>query len=189
MIVESTPLDGVLVINCSKFIDGRGFFSELYNLRDFSKMGISDVFVQDNHSVSHSAQTVRGLHFQSPPHAQAKLIRCGRGKLFDVAVDIRIGSPTYGHWFGAVLSAENGRQLFIPAGFAHGFSTLAHDTEIVYRCSDYYAPSHEGAIKFDDPDLGIDWKLSDSRPIVSEKDSTASSFAELNSPFVYGSKL
>ena len=143
--------------------------------------------MQDNHSLSKTLGTVRGLHFQVPPHAQDKLVRCGRGTLFDVAVDIRKGSPTYGQWFGIELSFENGKQLLVPAGFAHGFVTRVPETEIIYKCSDYYAPPTEGAIAWDDPDIGIHWGLGDTAPVVSDKDAKASSFANLDSPFTFES--
>jgi dTDP-4-dehydrorhamnose 3,5-epimerase len=132
----------------------RGFFAETWSRDKLAAHGVTTDFVQDNHSLSAQAGTLRGLHFQNPPRAQAKLVRCGRGVLFDVAVDIRRGSPTYGKWFGIELSFENGKQLLIPAGFAHGFVTRAPDTEIIYKCSDTYAPETEGALRFDDPDLG-----------------------------------
>lgn len=170
-----------------RFEDARGFFAETYSARALAEQGITEQFVQDNHSLSAQAGTVRGLHFQVTPHAQAKLVRCGRGALFDVAVDIRKGSPTYGRWFGAELSFENGRQLFIPAGFAHGFVTRAPDTEIVYKCSDYYAPETEGALRFDDPDIGIDWGLDSAQPILSEKDAAAGLFVDFDSPFTFES--
>ena len=142
------------------------------------------MFVQDNHSVSAAVGTVRGLHFQAPPHAQAKLVRCGRGAIFDVAVDIRRGSPTYGHWVGYTLSAENGAQLYIPAGFAHGFATLEPNSEIIYKCSDYYAPETEGALRWDDPEIGIDWPVT-GNAILSEKDTAAPLLADLDSPFTW----
>ena len=145
--------------------------------------GLNFDWVQDNHSLSMQAGTVRGLHFQSPPHAQDKLVRCGRGALFDVAVDIRRGSPTYGKWVGYDLSCENGRQLLIPAGFLHGFATLEPETEIIYKCSDYYAPESDGAVRFDS--LDIDWKLSGLEPVLSEKDVAAPAFADFRSPFVW----
>lgn len=126
--------------------------------------------------------TVRGLHFQAPPHAQAKLVRCGRGAIFDVAVDIRRSSPTYGQWVGYELSATNGAQLYIPEGFAHGFVTLEPDSEIIYKCSDYYAPETEGALHWDDPDIGIELPLTGDA-ILSEKDATAPLLADLESPF------
>ncbi|EBA04415.1 dTDP-4-dehydrorhamnose 3,5-epimerase [Rhodobacterales bacterium HTCC2150] len=142
-------------------------------------------FVQDNHSMSADIGTVRGLHFQSPPHAQAKLVRCGRGRLFDVAVDIRKGSPTYGQWVGAELSFENGAQLLVPAGFLHGFSTREPDTEICYKCTDYYAPECDGAVRFDCPDIGIDWGLGDIEAKLSGKDAAAPVLADFDSPFVW----
>lgn len=183
MKISKTPVSDLLVLEPRRFGDDRGFFSETWNARTMAGAGIAAEFVQDNHSFSTEAKTVRGLHFQAPPHAQAKLVRCGRGRLFDVAVDIRSGSPTYGKWFGVELSFENGRQLFIPAGFAHGFATLEPETEIVYKCSDYYAPECEGALRFDDPDLGIDWGLSGQPAAISEKDLNASSFRGFESPF------
>ncbi|WP_294230271.1 dTDP-4-dehydrorhamnose 3,5-epimerase, partial [uncultured Shimia sp.] len=140
MKIETTKLDGVLLLTPDRFGDSRGFFSESWNKRRMAENGLDLDFVQDNHSLSSKVGTIRGLHYQTPPHAQAKLVRCGRGALFDVAVDIRAGSPTFGQWFGAELSAENGRQLLVPAGFAHGFVTRAPDTEIVYKCTDYFAP-------------------------------------------------
>ena len=127
---------------------------------------------------------MRGLHFQSPPHAQAKLVRCGRGALFDVAVDVRKGSPTFGQWVGYALTAENGLQLLIPEGFLHGFATRQPDTEIVYKCSDYYAPECDGAVLFDDPTLGIEWGLSGDA-ILSDKDRAAPQMADFDSPFTY----
>lgn len=187
MLFEPTTLNGLLLLTPRRFGDHRGFFAETYSARALAEHGITEQFVQDNHSLSAQAGTVRGLHFQAPPHAQAKLVRCGRGALFDVAVDIRKGSPTYGQWFGAELSFENGRQLFIPAGFAHGFVTRVPDTEIVYKCSDYYAPETEGALRFDDPDIGIDWGLDGVAPILSEKDAAAGFLADFDSPFTFES--
>ncbi len=143
-------------------------------------------FVQDNHSLSRDTGTIRGLHFQSPPHAQGKLVRCGRGRLFDVAVDIRQGSPTYGKWVGADLSFENGRQLWIPAGFLHGFVTREPDTEIIYKCTDHYAPECDGAVRWDSGTIGIDWDLSGAAPVLSGKDAGAQDFADFTSPFVWG---
>ena len=180
--VTQTKLSGVLLLSPPRFGDDRGFFSESWNRRKMADHGIDLDFVQDNHSLSSAVNTVRGLHFQSPPHAQAKLVRCGRGALFDVAVDARKGSATYGQWVGYDLTAENGLQLLIPAGFLHGFATRAPDTEIIYKCSDYYAPECDGAVRFDDPDIAIDWGLSDDA-ILSEKDSSAQRFADFESPF------
>ena len=184
MQVEKTKLDGVLLITPKRFGDTRGFFSESWNRRAMTDAGLDIGWVQDNHSLSVQPGTVRGLHFQAPPHAQAKLLRCGRGTLFDVAVDVRKGSPTYGAWVGYELSADNGRQLLIPAGFLHGFATLAPETEIIYKCSDYYAPECDGAVRFDS--LDIDWKLGPLEPVLSEKDATAQAFSDFDSPFVWG---
>lgn len=170
----------------ARFGDARGFFSESWNRKTLAAQGITLDFVQDNHSLSAQIGTIRGLHFQSPPHAQAKLVRCGRGCLFDVAVDIRRGSPTYGQWIGVELSDQNGRQLLIPAGFLHGFITRAPDMEIVYKCTDYYAPACDGAVRFDDPDIGIDWGLpAGVAPVLSDKDATAPLLRDLDSPFVF----
>lgn len=185
MQVEPTPLSGVYVITPRRFGDERGFFSESYSRRAFAELGLPCDWVQDNHSMSQAAGTVRGLHFQAPPHAQAKLVRCGRGALFDVAVDIRKGSPSFGQWFGTTLSFENGRQMLIPAGFLHGFVTRVPQTEIIYKCSDYYAPECDGAVRFDSPEIGIDWALDDQGAILSDKDKTAQGFGSFQSPFVY----
>lgn len=188
MLVEQTPIEGLLLLTPKRFGDHRGFFAETFSARILEQYGIHESFVQDNHSLSAQINTVRGLHFQAPPNAQAKLVRCGRGALFDIAVDIRLGSPTYGQWFGAELSFENGRQLFIPAGFAHGFATRLPDTEIVYKCSDYYSPETEGALRFNDPDIGIDWGLG-GEAILSDKDRDAATLIGFNSPFKYERSL
>ena len=186
MQIDTTPLPGVLVLTPRRFGDARGFFSETWNARRFRENGIETDFVQDNHSLSAAPGTVRGLHFQAPPHAQAKLVRCGRGRLFDVAVDIRRGSPTYGSWTGLELSFENGRQLLIPEGFAHGFMTLEPDTEIVYKCSDYYAPETEGAVIWNDPDIAIHWPKGEADAILSEKDAAAPPLSGIDTPFASG---
>ena len=185
MQVEDTPLPGVKVITPRRFGDHRGFFSESWSRAALAANGIHIDFVQDNHSLSATAGTVRGLHFQAPPRAQDKLVRCGRGRLFDVAVDIRRGSPTYGRWFGVDLSFENGRQLLIPAGFAHGFVTRAPETEIVYKCSDTYAPETEGALLWNDPGIGIDWGDLPGDPVISAKDAAAGTLEGFQSPFVW----
>ncbi|WP_103763421.1 dTDP-4-dehydrorhamnose 3,5-epimerase [Roseovarius confluentis] len=185
MLIEETTLPGVLRLTPRRFGDHRGFFAETYNVDTMAAAGIDTVFVQDNQSLSEQAGTLRGLHFQAPPHAQAKLVRCGRGALFDVAVDLRRGSPTYGHWLGETLSFENGVQLLIPAGFAHGFVTLQQETEIIYKCSDLYAPEAEGALKWDDPDLAIDWPLDGRAPVISDKDARAPALRDFDSPFVW----
>jgi dTDP-4-dehydrorhamnose 3,5-epimerase len=140
-------------------------------------------FVQENHSMSRDVGTVRGLHFQSPPHAQGKLVRCGRGRLFDVAVDVRVGSPTYGQWVGEELSFENGKQLWVPAGFLHGFMTLEADTEIVYKCTDVYAPECDGAVYWDS--CGVAWPIEGITPSISEKDEVAQPLSDFKSPFQF----
>jgi dTDP-4-dehydrorhamnose 3,5-epimerase len=183
--ISQTALSGVILLTPSRFSDPRGFFAETYSKRVLSDHGIDLDFVQDNHSLSHAAGTIRGLHFQSPPHAQAKLVRCGRGALFDVAVDIRVDSPTYAQWVGYELSAENGRQLLVPAGFLHGFVTLVPDTEIVYKCSDFYAPDCDGAVRWDDPDLAVDWPLNGIDAAISDKDAAAPLMADFASPFTW----
>lgn len=178
-------MESVIKIEPQRHGDHRGFFAETYSRARYANLGVGIDFVQDNHSMSTHAGTLRGLHFQAPPHAQAKLVRCGRGAIFDVAVDIRKGSPTYGHWVGHELSEDNGHQLYVPVGFAHGFVTLRPNSEIVYKCSDYYAPEAEGAINWNDPDIGIDWPMSNDLTI-SDKDRTAKVLSELDSPFVMG---
>lgn len=186
MQIEKTALPGVLILTPQRFGDARGFFSESWNRARLAEAGIDIDFCQDNHSMSQTPGTIRGLHFQSPPHAQDKLVRCGRGALFDVAVDIRRGSPTYGQWVGVELSFDNAKQLLVPAGFAHGFITRAPDTEIVYKCSDYYAPDCDGAIRWDS--CGIDWGFDggfSGTPVLSDKDTAAAPLADFNSPFEY----
>lgn len=184
MKVTKTALGGVLLLEPARFGDARGFFSESWNRKTLSDHGIDFDFVQDNHSMSAAVNTVRGLHFQSPPNAQDKLVRCGQGALFDVAVDIRKGSPTFGQWVGYELTAENGLQLLVPAGFLHGFATRAPNTEIIYKCTDYYAPECDGAVRFDDPDLGIDWGVT-CDAVLSDKDAKAPLMADFDSPFTY----
>ena len=185
MHVEPTSLESVFIITPKRFGDARGFFSESWSQRAMNAQGFDFNWVQDNHSMSMQEGTIRGLHFQASPHAQDKLVRCGRGALYDVAVDIRRGSPTYGQWVGAELSYENGRQMLVPAGFLHGFATLKPETEIIYKCSDYYAPNCDGAVRFDSVSLGIDWHLGGLEPVLSEKDTAAQDFADFDSPFTY----
>ena len=139
--LEKTSLDGVIIVEPKRFQDDRGFFSETWNRQALADVGIELDFLQDNHSLSVNAGTVRGLHYQSPPHAQAKLVRVGRGSIRDVAVDARVGSPTYGDWVSVDLSAENGRQLLVPSGYLHGFVTQEPNTEVNYKCTDYYVPT------------------------------------------------
>ena len=184
MNITSTPLPDVFSITPRRFGDHRGFFCESWNKARLAEAGLDlPEFVQDNHSLSRETGTVRGLHFQNPPHAQGKLVRCGRGCIFDVAVDVRKRSPTYGAWHGEELSFDNGRQLWIPAGFLHGFMALAPDSEIIYKCTDYYAPECDGAVRWDS--AGIDWPLSGITPSISDKDAHAPSLADFDSPFTY----
>lgn len=185
MIVEETPLPGVLVVIPKRFGDARGYFSETWNKSTWQSNDLDCDFVQDNQSLSAEVGTVRGLHFQAPPRAQDKLVRVLAGAVMDVAVDIRVGSPTYGHWVGVELSAENGKQLFVPKGFAHGFATLEPDTLVFYKCTDTYAAETEGAIRFDDPDLAIDWGIENEVAVTSAKDADASTLAAFSSPFSY----
>ncbi|SCZ71978.1 dTDP-4-dehydrorhamnose 3,5-epimerase [Epibacterium ulvae] len=182
MQIEETRLAGVVILTPQRFGDARGFFSESWNRQRMLDHGIDLEFVQDNHSMSSDVGTVRGLHFQAPPHAQDKLVRCGQGALFDVAVDIRKGSPTYGHWVGVELSAENGKQLLVPKGFLHGFMTRAPQTEIIYKCTDYYAPDCDGAVAWNS--CGIDWDF-EGAAILSDKDAAAPALADFDSPFVW----
>lgn len=185
MQIDKTSLPGIVVLTPRRFGDARGWFSEVWNQKTLAEAGFAMDFVQDNHSYSRDVGTVRGLHFQSPPRAQAKLVRCGRGRVFDVAVDIRNGSPTYGQWTGVDLSAENGRQLLIPPGFLHGFVTREPDSELLYKCSDHYAPDCDGAIRFDDPGIGVDWGIDARDAILSDKDAVAGAFQDFTSPFVW----
>ncbi|WP_375396532.1 dTDP-4-dehydrorhamnose 3,5-epimerase [uncultured Sphingomonas sp.] len=164
--------------------DARGWFTEVYSERAFAALDITCRFVQDNHSMSAPRHTLRGLHYQSAPHAQDKLVRCIRGRILDVAVDIRTGSPTYGRSVGAELSAENGHQLFVPAGFAHAFLTLEEDCEVSYKVSDVYAPDCDGGIRWDS--AGVDWRLPASvAPVLSPKDEVLPALKDFQSPFVY----
>ena len=179
-------MNPVRLIEPKRFGDARGWFSETYNAATWSAQGVDAVFVQDNHSLSRPVHTLRGLHFQRPPHAQAKLVRCVRGAIFDVAVDLRVGSPTFGRWVGAVLSAESGRQLFVPKGFAHGFLTLEPDCEVVYKVDDYYAPTADAGVRWDDPTIAVDWPLpAGVAPMLSDKDARLPALAAIDSPFHY----
>jgi len=185
MEISQTNLSDVLLITPRRFGDSRGFFTETWNQRALKNEGLDFDFVQDNHSFSAEKGTVRGLHYQSPPSAQDKLVRVMRGAIIDVAVDVRKGSPTYGKWVAEELSAENGRQLLVPKGFLHGFATLTDATDVAYKCTDFYAPDCDGGIRFDDPDLGIDWGIGDLEAVLSDKDAAAPAFKDFESPFVY----
>lgn len=187
MQITPTKLPEVVEITPKRFGDHRGFFSETWNHRALADAGFDFDFVQDNHSMSATKGTLRGLHFQAPPHAQDKLVRVVAGAVLDVAVDVRKGSPRYGKWVAVTLTAEAGNQLLIPKGFLHGFLTLEPDTQFVYKCSDYYAPECDGAVRFDDPTLAIDWGCDLGEVTLSEKDKVAQSFADFESPFEYES--
>lgn len=175
MNVIQTQLPGVLIVEADVRRDPRGFFVESYNQRRFHELGIHHHFVQDNHSRSGS-KVLRGLHYQDMTAPLAKLVRCTAGVIFDVAVDLRVGAPTFGKWVGVELSADNMRQLLVPEGFAHGFATLSDFAEVQYKCSNFYAPASEGAVRWDDPDLAIDWPISD--PLVSARDAAAESLQD-----------
>ncbi len=177
--IQATEIADVLLIQPSIHRDDRGFFSEVYNRQQLAAAGLDVEFVQDNHSLSRLAGVVRGLHFQTPPRAQGKLVRVVAGSILDVAVDIRHGSPTFGRHVRAVLSAENWRQLWIPPGFAHGFCTLENDTEVIYKVTETYAPECDRGLKWDDPALGIDWPVASSRAILSDKDRTHPPLSEI----------
>ena len=171
MKVTETKLKGVYLVEPKVFGDERGWFMESWSKQKFEGAGLNVEFVQDNHSFSADKGTLRGLHYQIEPMAQAKLIRCTKGAIFDVAVDIRKGSPNYTKWVGVELSAENKKQLFIPHGFAHGFLTLTDDVEVQYKADNFYAPHYDGNIRWDDPDIDIDWPFDPT--ILSEKDKNA----------------
>ena len=182
---ESLAIPEVKIIRPKKHGDDRGFFSETYTQRAFAEIGIDIPFVQDNHAFSAARGTLRGLHFQSPPFAQDKLVRVVRGAIFDVAVDLRKGSPTFGKHASAVISAKEWNQILVPIGFAHGLLTLEPDTEVIYKVSNYYAPQHDLGLLWNDPALGIDWPLADVEPILSAKDKVQPRLAELPSYFTY----
>jgi len=185
MQVETTGLPGMLILRPRVFEDPRGFFLESYNQEMLRSYGIDAVFVQDNHSRS-ARRTLRGLHFQLPPAGQVKLVRVVRGAIWDVAVDIRVGSPTFGQWVGAELSAENFRQLYIPIGFAHGFCVLSEEADVLYKTSHVYSPAHERGILWNDAALRIAWPVAE--PLLSERDRRLGTLADYLSgtPFAYG---
>jgi dTDP-4-dehydrorhamnose 3,5-epimerase len=173
------------IIAPKRHVDPRGWFSETFHEQRLHDLGIHCRFVQDNQSSSCSAGTLRGLHFQLPPHAQAKLIMVLRGRILDVAVDLRRGSPTYGQHVSVEISAECGRQFYIPVGFAHGFLTLTDDVLVMYKASDYYAPAHDSGIRWDDPDIAVPWPMNASDLIISERDTRLPFLAAFESPFAY----
>jgi dTDP-4-dehydrorhamnose 3,5-epimerase len=181
--VESLAIPDVKLVTPARFGDDRGFFSETYNAVQFKAAGIEADFVQDNHSLSAQTGTVRGLHFQSPPFAQSKLVRVLRGAILDVAVDARSGSPTYGKWVKAVLSAENGKQIYVPHGFLHGFVTLEPDTEVFYKVDAYYSRESEGSVHWNDETLAIDWAVDPADVTLSDNDASAPGFKAFETPF------
>ena len=185
MRVETLGIADVKVFVPVRHGDRRGFFSEVYNRRALETAGVAVDFVQDNHSLSAERGTVRGLHFQIPPFAQTKLVRVVRGSVFDVAVDVRRGSPTFGRPVSVTLSAAEGNQVLVPAGFAHGLMTLEADTEVLYKVSDYYAPDHDRGILWNDPALGIDWPITECEAVLSDKDRGQPLLSGFETPFAY----
>lgn len=183
-----TKIPGVLIIETDVFKDQRGYFTETYNKSKYEAMGITTEFVQDNRSFSAQKGTLRGLHWQNPPFAQAKLVSCFRGAVMDVAVDIRKGSPTFGQWVSVELSDKNHRQIFIPRGFAHGFLTLTEDVEFCYKCDNVYNKAAEGGMRYDAPEVNVDWGslLTGIEPVLSEKDLTGPALEDSDNQFVYG---
>jgi len=182
---EPLAIPAVVLIRPKKFGDARGYFMETWSREAFAAAGIDAVFVQDNQSLSAAPGVVRGLHFQAPPAAQAKLLRVLKGAILDVAVDIRVGSPSYGRWCATTLTAEGAEQLFVPRGFAHGFCTLEPGTEVTYKVDGPYAPETEGGIAWNDPELAIDWPVAGTEAQLSGKDTTLPGFAGFASPFRY----
>ena len=170
MTIKETGIEGLLILEPKIYKDPRGYFLESYHHEKLANYGIDYKFIQDNQSRS-TLGVIRGLHYQKQPHAQTKLVRVTEGAIFDVAVDIRPGSPTYGKWYGLEISADNFLQFLIPGGFAHGLSVLTDHATVLYKCDQYYHPESESGIRFDDPDLQIDWKIDPEKAIVSEKDS------------------
>lgn len=183
MRIEETTLPGVRLLTPRRFGDERGWFSETWSRRTLAAAGIDHDFVQDNQSLSRPAGTVRGLHFQLAPFAQVKLVRVVRGAILDVAVDLRRGSPTYGRSVAVRLDAENGAQLYVPVGFAHGFCTLEPDSEVFYKVSAPYSAAHDRGLAWDDPALAIDWPVSAEQAILSDKDRRQPKLADLDPPF------
>jgi len=181
MQIERTAIDGVLTLRAKKHGDARGFVSETFKASALHQAGVTHDWVQENHSYSAQAGTVRGLHFQAPPAAQAKLVRVLRGAILDIALDVRRASPTYGQHIAVELSAENMVQLYVPAGFAHGFCTLSDDTEVLYKMSAEYAPEHEGGVLWNDAELGIAWP--ELAPLTSPRDANWPRFKDFVSPF------
>ncbi|WP_262694546.1 dTDP-4-dehydrorhamnose 3,5-epimerase [Kordiimonas aquimaris] len=185
MKIEELPLQGAYILTPQRFGDERGFFSETYNKAAFDEVVPDIEFVQDNHSMSRDVGVLRGLHFQLPPDGQGKLVRVPRGRVLDVIVDLRVGSPTYGDHAAVELSGENWSQLWVPVGFAHGFCTLEPNTEFCYKVTSLYAPQSDSGIAFNDADLGIKWPLPENELILSDKDKAQQNFKDFKSPFKY----
>lgn len=182
MNVIKTPIEGLLIIEPRVFHDARGYFVETYNEQRYREAGVDAAFVQDNQSCS-TYGVVRGLHFQKPPYTQAKLVSCSKGRVLDVAVDLRKESPTYGKWYAVELSEENHRQFYIPRGFAHGFSVLSEQAVFTYKCDNLYHPEAEGGLLLSDPDVAIEWQVPEEMRVISEKDTKHPLFKDLVSPF------
>ena len=185
MRIKTTEIPEIIILKPQKHEDERGFFSETYNFSELHRYGIKMVFIQDNQSLSKKSGTLRGLHYQSPPFAQDKLVRVIRGSILDVALDIRRGSPTFGCHIAEIISAKTWNQILVPKGFAHGFLTLEDNTEVIYKVSDYYAPDYDLGVKWDDPDLEIDWGIDSTNVIISQNDLKQPLFSDIKSPFHY----
>lgn len=181
--MEPHEIEGLALFRPKKFVDTRGYFMETFNVRAYADAGVGSTFVQDNQSLSTAIGTIRGLHYQTPPEPQAKLIRVIRGSIYDVAVDLRRGSPTYGRWCAVTLTADGGEQFFVPHGFAHGFCTLEPETLVGYKVDGYYAPACDAGLRWDDPEIGISWPVDHAAVNVSDKDAKLPSFSSLESPF------
>jgi len=186
MDVRATDLPEVKLLKPRRFGDQRGYFCETWSAARMAEQGLDVAFVQDNESLSAKAGTLRGLHYQAPPFAQAKLVRVARGAILDVAVDARRGSPTYGCWVAETISAENGAQILVPHGFLHGFLTLTDDTLVIYKVDNVYDAGSDGGVRWNDPDIGVDWGVAAEGLTLSDKDDRAPFFREWISPFEYG---
>jgi dTDP-4-dehydrorhamnose 3,5-epimerase len=183
--IQQTDIPDVVLITPRRFGDARGWFAETYSTRAFVEPLGNVTFVQDNQAFSAQRGTLRGLHFQRPPEPQAKLVRVLRGSIFDVAVDLRVGSPTYGRWIGATLTADGGEQLFVPRGFAHGYCTLEPNTEVAYKVDGFYAPACDAGLAWNDPTLGVAWPIAADEAVLSDKDKILPAFKDFVSPFGY----
>ena len=183
MNILETGIEGLVIIEPKRFGDNRGYFEEVFNRKRFEDAGLPTDFVQDNHSLSKEVNTIRGLHFQTPPFAQDKLVWCPAGAILDVAVDLRPASKTYKSWFSIELTPDNGRQLFVPIGFAHGFRTLVPNSETFYKVTNFYSAEHDGGIMWSDPDVNVDWGLGVAAPVISDKDAKLPSLQDIGVVF------